>query len=80
MIRTLSSLALLATLGACATAAPAAGPAPEPRPTFVKLPVSAFIDSAALHRALFAAPPAPAEFRLKPLYVVVYDSTGGSRR
>ena len=81
MIRTLSSLALIVMLGGCAAAAPAAAPAtalaPERRPTFANLPVSAFIDSAALHRALLAAPPAPAEFRLKPLYVVVYDSTGG---
>jgi hypothetical protein len=75
MLRTLSSLALLAMLGACAAAAPAA-PAPQRRSSFIKLPVSAFIDSAALHQALLAAPPAPAEFRLKPLYMVVYDSTG----
>jgi hypothetical protein len=76
MIRTLSCLSLLGVLGACAAAPPTAAPAPARRPEIVELPVSAFIDSAALHQALLAAPPAPAEFRLKPLYVVVYDSTG----
>lgn len=80
MFRRPSSLVLLAVLGACAPAAPPASPAAAPSPVREllgpDLPLSAFIDSAALHQALLAAPPAPAEFRLKPLYVVVYDSTG----
>jgi TonB family protein len=76
MIRTLSSLALFTALGACAAAAPGANPAPArsaPEPT---LPVATFIDSVALHQALLAAPPAPAGFRLRPLFRVAYDSTG----
>jgi len=80
MFRRSSVLVLLAVLGACAPAAPATAPAAAPSPVRAllgpKLPLSAFVDSAALHQALLAAPSAPADFRLKPLYVVVYDSTG----
>lgn len=76
MIRAFSSLAFLSVLGACAAAAPPSAPAPERTPPIARLPVSAFIDSAALHQALLAAPAAPAEFRLRPIYVVAYDKTG----
>ncbi|HEX8209183.1 MAG TPA: energy transducer TonB [Longimicrobium sp.] len=77
MIRTLSFLALLSVLGACASTAPSARRAPAEKVVLVpRLPVSAFIDSAALHQALLAAPPAPAGFRLRPLFRVAYDSTG----
>ena len=71
-MRILTTLATLAVLGACASAG-GAGKVPEPDP---RLPVTAFIDSAALHRALLGAPPVPATLRQQPLFSVVYDSTG----
>ncbi len=74
MFRALSFLAILAVLGACATAP--AGPAKRSKVPEPNLPVSAFIDSAALHQALLTAPPVPPELTLKPLFSVLYDSTG----
>jgi TonB family protein len=73
-MRILFTLATLAILGACASAG--GGRASQMPEIETALPVSAFIDSAALHQALLAAPPVPATLTLQPLFTVVYDSTG----
>ncbi|HEX8671890.1 MAG TPA: hypothetical protein VF710_08385 [Longimicrobium sp.] len=68
MIRTFSLLALLAMLGTSG-ASPAfaqAGP----------LPLSSFVDSTGLHRALLDAPQAPRGTPRRMLFWVRYDSTG----
>ena len=74
--RLLAWLALAVVLGACTQTGPGAGPRPKREAAEPKLALSAFIDSAGLHQALLAAPPAPADFALKPLFSVRYDSTG----
>lgn len=68
MIRTLSLLALLSVLGA--SAASPAFAQEEP------LPLSSFVDSAGLHRALLGAPQAPRGTPRRMLFVVRYDTTG----
>lgn len=73
-MRTFSTFATLAVLGACASAS-AGGPGKALEPE-TALPVAAFIDSAALHQALLGAPPVPEVLTRMPLFSVVYDSTG----
>jgi len=68
MVRTLSFLALLSMLGACA-ASPAFA---QERP----LPLSRFVDSTSLHGALLGAPQAPRGTPRRMLFLVRYDTTG----
>lgn len=74
-MRILATLATLAFLGACASV-PAGGGAGRASRESPRLPVSAFIDSAALHQALLSAPSVPATLTRRALFSVVYDSTG----
>lgn len=68
MIRTFSFLALLAMLGACA-ASPAFA-------QYEPLPLSSFVDSTRLHRALLDAPQPPARTPRRMVFLVRYDTTG----
>jgi hypothetical protein len=68
MIRTFSFLALLAVLDACAASLAFAQKEP--------LPLSSFVDSTGLHRALLDAPPTPPGTPRRMLFWVRYDSTG----
>ncbi len=78
MPRTLFVLLAASLLGAGAASAQGSRPAPPKAPADPDppLPVAAFIDSAALHQALLAAPLAPREFKLKPIFMVRYDRAG----
>ena len=71
-MRILSAFSALVVLGACASGG---GARQKPRP-WLTLPVAAFIDSAALHRALLSAPPIPSELPGRALFTVSYDSSG----
>lgn len=75
MTRTLLAVFAAFALAACAAPAPANKPSPT-KTEDPPLPVAAFIDSAGLHQALLAAPPAPQEFTRRPIFSVRYDSTG----
>jgi len=68
----MTRIALLAALALAA--APVAAQSDEEPP----LPLSAFVDSAALHQALRAAPPAPADFKRKLILTVTLDTLGGT--
>ncbi|HEX8453519.1 MAG TPA: hypothetical protein VF647_15565 [Longimicrobium sp.] len=68
MIRSFSFLALFAALAACAASPASAQAGP--------LPLSSFVDSTRLHRALLDAPQAPRGTPRRMLFWVRYDSTG----
>ena len=78
MKRPLALLVAASLLAGCTAPAPASKPSPtkNTEDQDSPLPVAAFIDSAALHQALLSAPLAPADFKLRTLFSVRYDSTG----